>query len=149
MSNCPTDLWRAAHTSDFPSGPIVDDEPAEGILYPTFEPKLIGTLPDGNPKYRKPDVKFDKDGRVKPGGGTSLFDKEKVFRGKVWRYFHIPKGTLVDPNLVLNGPAYNEVFDANHYQIEPVKPMFPDVFKGALDNFARAALAKVYEDARS
>ncbi|HET7332966.1 hypothetical protein [Dyella sp.] len=149
MSECPTHLWRAAHTSDFPHGPIVDDEPAEGILYPTFEPKLVGTLPDGSPKYRKPDVKFDKKGRVRTGGGTSLFDKEKVFKGKAWRYFHIPKGTHVDPNLVLTGPDYNEDFDANHYQIEPVKPMFPHVFKGALDNFARAALAKAYESARS
>ncbi|HUB89578.1 MAG TPA: hypothetical protein VMA74_07590 [Dyella sp.] len=150
MSTCPADLWRAAHSSDFPNGPIIDGEPAEGILYPTFEHKLIGTLPNGKPKYRKPDIKIsDDDGKVRPGAGTSLFDKEKVFRGKAWRSFHIPKDTLVDPNLSITGPDYNEVFDANHYQIEPAKPMFPDVYKGALDNFARAALAKAYELARS
>ena len=86
---------------------------------------------------------------MRPGAGTSLFDKENVFKSKPWRYFLIPKDTLVDPNLAITGPDYNKVFDANHYLIEPSKPMFPDVYKGALDNFARAALAKAYELARS
>ena len=148
MSKCPADLWRAIHTSDFPDGPVVDGEPAPGILYPTFERKQIGVLPNGKPKYRKPDVSIV-DGLVQPGGGTSLFDRKNVFKGKAWRYFHIPKDTLVDPNLAIVGPDYNEAFAANHYQIEPRKPLFTGVLKGALDNFARAALAKLYEDARS
>ncbi|MFC3653423.1 hypothetical protein ACFONN_17830 [Dyella humi] len=147
MSKCPADLWRAVHSDDFPKGPIVNDEPVKGILYPAFMPKQIGFQADGTPKYRDPDVAFDEKGLVKPGGGTSLFDKENVFRGKNWQYFYIPKDTVIDPNLVITGPEYRKAFSANHYQVEPATPMFPEVLKGALDNFARAAVAKAYEDA--
>lgn len=146
MAESPVDLWRALHSDDFPDGPVVNDEPLEGILWPLFERKQIGANKDGSPRYREPDVNTAA-GLVQTGGGTSLFDKKGVFRGKSWSYFHIPKGTVVDPNLVFKGPDYNKRFSANHYQLEPCQPMFPNVLKGALDNLARAALAKKHQNA--
>ena len=148
MSKCPANLWRAVHTGEFPNGPIRDGEPAPGVLYPTFERKAIGTLPNGKTKYREPDVRVDDDGMVQAGGGTSLYDRDAFFRGRSWRYMLIPKNTEVDPNLVITGPERNDFFDANHYQIEAAKPMFLATFKGALDNLARSAVKKAYEDAR-
>ena len=142
-----TNLWRAVHTDQYPDGPIKDEEPLPGVLYPTFERTQIGTLPSGKPKYRDPDIQIT-DGKVPRGAGTSLYDKENFFRGKSWRYLRIPKDTDIDPNLVVTGPVWNEYIGANHYQIEAIKPMFPEVYRGALDNFARAAVKKAYEDAR-
>ena len=147
MSKVPTHLWRALHTDDYPDGPINHDEPLPGVLYPTFERKRVGTLTNGKPKYRDPDVEVV-NGMVPTGAGTSLYDKDNFFRGKSWRYMYIPRDTEVDPNLVIAGPVWNDFFDANHYQIEAAKPMFLNVFRGALDNLARSAVKKAYEDAR-
>ena len=147
MAKVATNLWRAVHTDQYPDGPIKDEEPLPGVLYPTFERTQIGTLPSGKPKYRDPDIQIT-DGKVPRGAGTSLYDKENFFRGKSWRYLRIPKDTDIDPNLVVTGPVWNEYIGANHYQIEAIKPMFPEVYRGALDNFARAAVKKAYEDAR-
>lgn len=140
-------LWRGVRVEEFPSGVIIDNQPAEGILHPGFEPKLIGKNRNGSPKYRAPDVK-PVDGIVPAGAGTSLFDKDKFFPGKSWQFFHIPEGTEIDPLLKLAGPDYNDFFKANHYQIEVDKPIPIAAYKGALDNFARAAIQKSYEDAR-
>jgi hypothetical protein len=49
---------------------------------------------------------------------------------------------------VITGPDYNEFFAADHYQIEVPIPIFVAVYRGALDNLARAAIQKAYEDAR-
>jgi hypothetical protein len=87
-------------------------------------------------------------GIVQTGGGTSLFNKDKFFNGKNWQYFYIPEGTEIDPRLKLTGPEYNDYFKADHYQIEVDKQLRIDSYKGALDNLARAAIKKAYEDAR-
>lgn len=147
MATTPENLWRGVRVEDFPSGVIVDDQPAEGVLYPDFERKQIGKKQDGSPRYREPDVDVVK-GRVQTGGGTSLFDRDKFFKGKSWRFFYIPEGTEVDPTLAITGPEYNDYFKANHYQIEVAKPCTVDTYKGALDNLARNAVKKAYEDAR-
>ena len=147
MSKCPVDLWRGVHVDDFPNGPIVDGEAVAGVMYPTFERKRVGTHPDGQPKYRKADVVVI-DGKVQPGGGTSLYDKSQFFRGGNWKYLSIPAGTEMDPNLKLVGPHWNELVEANHYQLEALKPMYLAVFKGAMDNLARAAVKRAYENAR-
>ena len=147
MSAFSTNLWRALHTDDFPNGPVDTDGPLPGVLYPTFERKAIGKQPNGKPKYREPDVQVV-EGMVHPGGGASLYNKDNFFKGKNWRYLLIPKDTEIDPNLSITGPKHNDFFDADHYQIEAVKPLFLAVFKGALDNLARSAAKKAYEDAR-
>ena len=147
MAKVQKDLWRAVHTDQYPDGPIAHNEPVPGVLYPTFDRTQIGLLPSGKPKYREPDIEIV-DGNVLTGAGTSLYDKENFFRGQNWRYLRIPKDTDIDPNLAITGPIWNAYFRANHYQIEAIKPMFPEVYRGALDNFARAAVKKAYEDAR-
>jgi hypothetical protein len=147
MTKSPTNLWRGVRVEDFPSGVIIDEDPAEEILYPDFERKQIGKKRNGAPKYREPDVEVVK-GIVQTGGGTSLFNKDKFFNGKSWQYFYIPEGTEIDPRLKLTGPEYNDYFKADHYQIEVDKQLRIDSYKGALDNLARAAIKKAYEDAR-
>jgi len=140
MVNVPVDLWRGVHEDDFKSV-VVDDGPVEDILLPTMSPKKLK-----NGKTRKPDVQV-KDGMVQPGGGTSLFDKDKFFRGKSWNFFKLPVGTEVPPDLVLTGPAWNDNFAANHYQIEIQKPLTVEAYRQKLDHFARLAYAKAYIDA--
>ncbi len=147
MTKTPTKLWRAALVEDYPLDVTIDDESSKGILYPDFERKVISQNPNGTPKYRPPDVNVV-NGMVQAGGGTSLFNKDKYFKGNKWRFFYIPEDTIIDPRLKLTGPEYNDYFKANHYQIEVEKPLPIDAYKGALDNLARAALKKAYEDAR-
>lgn len=146
MKTTPTNLWRGVREEEYPEV-IVNGGPASDILYPDFERRQTGTMRDGRPKYREPDVRM-KDGMIQPGGGTSLFDKDRFFKSKSWRYFYIPKGTEVDPTLKITGPTWNEFIGANHYQIEVDKPIPVTAYKGALDNLARAAVKKAYEDAR-
>jgi hypothetical protein len=71
-----------------------------------------------------------------------------LFACESWQHFYIPEGTEIDPRLKLTGPEYNDYFKADHYQIEVDKQLRIDSYKGALDNLARAAIKKAYEDAR-
>lgn len=82
MSVTPVDLYRSIRIEDFPQGAIIESQPAPEILYPDFSDK---ELPDG--RVRRADVKFapeSKDGKqwILSGGGTSLFDRAHVFKGK-------------------------------------------------------------------
>ena len=140
MAKVAVDMWRGVHKDDF-SAVVTDDGPAEDILLPTMSPKR---LKDG--RTRQPDVVV-REGQVQTGGGTSLFDKDKFFRGKSWRYFKIPKDTEIPPDLAVTGPEYNSHFAANHYQIEVAKPIPVEVFRQKLNHFARLAHAKAYTDA--
>ena len=148
MAVTDTNLWRGVHTSDM-EVIETDEGPAEGVLYPTFERKKIGVdKATKKPRYREPDVTVQK-GNVQTGGGTSLFDKDKFFKGKSWNFFYIPEGTEIDPVLKITGPGWNAYFEANHYQIEVAKACPVQTYKNALDHFARAAYAKRYVDART
>jgi hypothetical protein len=147
MQTTPVHLWRGVRVEDFPDGVVNDDQPADGIMHPDFVRKQTGTTKDGTKKFRKADVRTV-DGLVQIGGGTSLFDKDKFFKGRSWGFFYIPKGTELDPILKLSGPDWREFFEANHYQVEVVFPVTQEAYKGALDNLARKAVAKAYEDAR-
>lgn len=148
MQTCSTNLWRAVHKDDFPDGPIVNEKAVTGVLYPNFAKKLIGKDAKGNLKYRDPDVTVAQ-GMVQIGGGTSLYNKSNFFKGKNWVYMLIPEGTEIDPNLRIVDPEPRPAVGADHYQIEAGKPMFVDEFKGALDNLARAAVARAYENAHN
>ncbi len=147
MSKCPADLWRGVHINEYPEGPIINGKPAEGVLYPSFERKQIGALSSGKPKFREADVEII-GGMVQPGGGTSLYNKGGFFKSRSWQYFYIPKDTDTGPDLKITGPEYNDFFKADHYQIEVIKALYLVAYKGALDNLARAAVKKAYEDAR-
>lgn len=143
-------MWRSVRKEDYPNGPVVDGKIVEGILYPSFEDTLITSGPRKG-ESRLADARIDKtkDGIfVLPGGGTSLFDKKDVFGAKHWVCFTIPAGTTYDPSLKLVGPEENKRYNADHYQIEPRTRMRIDAFKGALDNFARNALAREFEQSR-
>jgi hypothetical protein len=148
MAKTDVDLWRGVHTSEMKAletetGPVI------GVLYPTLTRKEIGKDKEtGKPRYREPDVVI-RDGLVQRHGGTSLFDIDRFFPGKTWNFFKIPKDTEIDPLLRLKGPDWNDRFKANHYQIEVARPVTVEAYKGALDNFARAAFAKRYVDART
>lgn len=142
MSKTEVDLFRSVRIEQFPNGTIIEDKPAPEVLYPDFEPRV---LPSG--KKRKADVSLSKDKLwVKSGGGTSLFDRDKVFKSKSWLSFEIPKDIVIPDSLIIRFTGFNQVFKANHYQIECLAELMRmDSFKGALDNLARNAVVKSIE----
>lgn len=142
MATTALDLFRSVTEEQFGGGTVIEDKPAPEILYPDFEPR---ELPSG--KTRAADVKFSKDKLwVKSGGGTSLFDKANVFKGKKWLNFTIPEGTEIPDSLNIRNTGYNVTFKATHYQIESAaKLMRVDAYKGALDNLARNAVVRSIE----
>ncbi len=147
MSQTDTDLFRSLRIENFPDGIFKDDEPMPGVLYPDFYERRVGE------KIRKADVKIDVDKNgvewVSSGGGTSLFDKPNVFKSVGWLCFPIPIGTPVPESLIVVKQEFNKLFKATHYQIESrAKLMTKDAMQGALDNFARAALARSVELAK-
>ena len=142
MAETSTALFRSVTTDAFPAGVVKDGVPATGVLYPDFYER---TLPDG--RLREPDVVVFRDTKgdewVQELGGTSLFDKANVFKGKRWLSFEIPQGTVIPESLIIRDTGYNRRFEATHYQIESAaKTMRMDSYKGALDNLARNALVR-------
>ncbi len=150
MVESTVELHRAVRrTGVFRRGVIQDGKAVEGVLYPDFEAKTYFNNKLQRVVSRPPDVTYDADGRVAEGGGTSLFDRTGLFGRAAWHYFSIPKGTPIDYSLVLRHTGRNPRLGAEHYQIEVRTGGMPvEAFKGALDNLARAAVAKLYEDAR-
>ncbi|WP_338846745.1 hypothetical protein V8J88_23615 [Massilia sp. W12] len=146
MSETLVNLYRSLRVEAFPHGAIIEAQPAPEILYPDFEEKV---LPNGN--IRKADVQFanpspDSDDWVLAGGGTSLFDRANVFKGKSWISFEIPEGTVIPESLVVRNTGFNDRFQATHYQIEvKARMMTVGAYKGALDNLARNAIARSVE----
>lgn len=141
------DLYRSCRVEQFPHGLMHDEKPVPGVLYPDFYPK---TLKSGD--VRGADVDLEtKEGVewVMPGGGTSLFDRSGVFTKSGWLSFEIPDGTPVPDSLVVKNTGYNKRFKATHYQIEAKEMMTKESMKGALDNFARSAIARSVELSRA
>lgn len=148
-----TDLYRSVRKEDFPDGVIVDDHAVHGVLYPSFaksthQVQVRGKLEtrtrlaDVAPYLHKGQPAID------PGGGTSLFDRNKAFGSKYWWYFKIPNGTAIPESLRIRHTGRNDIYNAEHYQIEAGTARMPvEAYKGALDNLARNAIAKLYEDA--
>ena len=139
------DLYRSVRKEQFPKGTVIKGVAAAGLLYPDFYKR---ELPSGD--IRPPDVDLveDEEGTewVKSGGGTSLFDRANVFKGKSWLSFTIPEGTVVPDSLTLPKTGYNKRFRAWHYQIEArAKLMQKSAFQGALDNLARNAIVRAVE----
>lgn len=139
-------LYRAIHksTQGFDNGPIVNGEAVEGALYPDFYARKLD-----NGSTRKADVSMYKDKNqvewVRTGGGTSLWDKNRIFGAKWWWYFTIPSGTELPDSLTIVKGHYDEDRNATHYQIEAKSAMTKDAMKGALDNLARCAIVRSIE----
>lgn len=156
MAETKVAMWRSVRKEDFASVLTPEGMPVKGVLYPDFERRLI-TGGKRKGQYRPPDVTTFVDEVegvnvrfVRSGGGTSLFDKKDAFGTAYWRCFEIPAGTEIDGALLLKGPDPSAaVPDADHYQIEPrARIMTVEAYKGALDNFARAAVARSVELAK-
>lgn len=151
MATLALDLYRSVRKEDFPDGVVVDDHAVTGVLYPAFEDKTYEVKVRGQTETRKRRADlYPKPFRggqvVDPGGGTSLFDKSGAFGSRHWWYFKLPEGTVIPESLKIRHTGHNDVYNAEHYQIEVVARMKLEAFKGALDNLARNAVTKACED---
>lgn len=153
MTTTNIDLYRSVRKENFPDGVIVDNHAVEGVLHPSFEQSTYQVVQKGRTvtRTRPADVNpYPYKGKsvIDPGGGTSLFDKDGAFGQRHWWYFHIPAETNVPASLKIRHTGYNDTYQADHYQIEAASHRMPiDSYKSALDNLARNAIAKLYEDA--
>ncbi len=144
MATTTVSLWRSVRSEQFTEGTIIDNQPAPGVLNPDFYRRELG-----KGRFREPDVVLHMDDNgvewIQPDGGTSLFDKENALPGGGWLSFNIPDGTVIPDSLIVKNTGYNKRFKATHYQIECNIPMTMEAFIGALDNFARSAIARSVE----
>ncbi len=147
MTTTSVSLFRSVRIEQFPDGVFKGEDPAVGLLDPDFYAKDLG-----KGRVRAPDVEIqviDKVEWVKAGGGTSLFDRAKVFTSSGWLNFEIPNGTPIPESLLVKNTGYNKRFEATHYQIESrAQMMTKTAMQGALDNFARNAIARSVELAK-
>ena len=157
MAEVPVDLYRAVRSSDW--GKKADKRTenfksadGSGSLYPLY----IGReLPDGG--FRAPDVTWFSDANGidwirgvedrentpnwREGISTSTTCGRMGYLGKF--YFLLPKGTPVDASLDVKHTPEDD--DEGHYSIRCRSLMRRDAYEGALNNLARAALAKAVE----
>lgn len=157
MADVPVDLYRAVKSSDW--GKKAEkrtenfgDAQGSGSLFPLY----IGRpLPDGG--VRLPDVTWfsddngvewirgveDREGAPdwREGVSTSMTRGGFGYQGRF--YFLLPKGTAVDPSLDIKHTPEDD--DKGHYSIRCKNLMRRDAYEGALNNLARAALAKAVE----
>jgi hypothetical protein len=159
MATTDVALYRSVRKEEFPNGLVIEKNAVMGVLYPTFEEKTIEVKKNGKvvgTRTREADVVPQmRDGEqvIYPeSGGTSLFDKklERIFLKKYWLFFTIPNGTEIPGSLRIRHTGRNTDYDAEHYQIEAATGrMTVAQYKGALDNLARNAVVKLYQDART
>lgn len=156
MPKTNADLFRAIKNGTFKDDEFVkNNAPVVGLLYPRFE---ATSYIDGSGKEQVSDVdvtihRLPAGDEVEAGGGTSMFDVDGWFGFGFWKYFKIPKDTEYPENLVIKRGRSERTNKAGtrsgyHYQIEPKNRMTVEAYKGALDNFARSAVAKSVELAR-
>ena len=145
MAETGTQLYRAVQNSAFEAFTL-GEYPGDGVLYPRFVSSPY-TDRNGQTRTSRRDVKYDHDGNVIPGGGTSMHDCEGWFGFANWRYFWIPLGTEIPASLKITGGGEATTnasgrVTGRHYQIEPLAPMTVSALKGALDNLVRNGIVK-------
>lgn len=152
MSKTDRDLYRGVVRGTLDGPFVVDGKPVEGLLYPRFEASSYVDSA-GVEQTSSEDIlpRLDREtGEMMcdPGGGTSMHDVEGWFGFGIWRYFHVPHGTdyCADSLYIKRGKRKrtnkSKTLSGRHYQIEPKNPMTIGAYKGALDNFARSAVAR-------
>lgn len=115
---------------------------------------------DGHQFIEGADVMLERSGDDAPwyvlsGGGTSMHDVPGWFGYSTWSYFSVPKGTeYCDNTLFIKRDSKkkwnrNKTTSGRHYTIRPKTKMTLDAYFGALDNLARAAIARSVELGRS
>ena len=153
-----TDLYRSVIKGTFPGDVfVIDDKPVEGLLYPRF---YTTTYEDASGQTRTSQadltVTVGQGGEeiAQADGGTSMFDCDGWFGFANWDYFRVPSGTPYPDSLFIRrGKSKRQnksgTRSGRHYQIEPKNPMTVTALKGALETFARAAVARQVEIAKS
>lgn len=152
MATTTTDLYRSVMGGGFKSIKL-GVYPGDGVLDPRWEPKEYFSSKLKKMVTSQADVTVVTGGEdvpeVLPDGGTSLHDVPGWFPSKE---FFIPSGTEYSDEVIrivkdakLKTSPYNPKLKGCHYQLEPRTRMTVEAFKGALDNMARAAVARQCE----
>lgn len=158
MTNSDLDLYRACKKNRRSSHDLLqafDETRGAALLYPDYEGF---TRKDGS--KREPDVSRTKDafgdiwvsgindtnkatGRpaISSNEGVSISKDAGKFGFAMWYYFLLPKGTPIPECFDISQTGH----DPGHYSIRLKNRMRQDAYEGALDNLARAALAKAVE----
>ena len=161
MANLSLDLFRACKRNRRSEANLqqgFEDINGAGYLYPDYQgfKRKDGSI-------RLPDVStFDCGGvtwvrgvrdvdtrtgkaYVSASQGVSLNKSPGKFGYQLWYYFLLPEGTELPVSL----DVVQTGSDSNHYSLRCVNSMTKDAYEGALDNVARAAIAKAVELGRS
>jgi len=154
MATTETDLYRSVMGNSF-KRITVGVYPGDGVLDPRWEPSAYFSKKFNKTVDIPADVVVDwkgKDGpEVHAGGGTSLHDVAGWFPCKE---FWIPQGTEYSEEIHIRKDAKQKTCPSNprlkgyHYQLEPRTRMTVLAFQGALNNIARAAVARQCELAK-
>ena len=165
MAEIEWDLYRAIH-QDSPEAGKLDSLAAgrsgatgNGLLHARVEGD-VQTGSDGGQFVEGADVMLERSGDDRPwyvltDGGTSMHDVPGWFGYSQWNYFSVPKGTEYCANTLYlkrdNKKKWNRTkkVSGRHYTIRPKTRMTLDAYFGALENLARAAIARSVELGRS
>lgn len=158
-------LYRAIH-HDAPESGKLDSlaagQPgatAEGLLDARIQGDVMSGS-DGRQFVEGADVTLERSGDDRPwyvlsDGGTSMHDVPGWFGYSQWSYFSVPQGTeYCAATLCIKRDAKKKwnrtkTVSGRHYTIRPKSRMTLDAYFGALDNLARAAVARSVELGRA
>lgn len=158
MAKTEWELFRAIHRSS-PDCSRLDDLDAgkngassDGLLHARIQGAVqMGS--DGRQFVEGADLTRERTGEDGPwyvlaDGGTSMHDVPGWFGYAEWSYFNVPKGTEYCDDVLFFKPDKNQKWNRSktvkgrHYTVRPKTRMTLDAYFGALDNLARAAIAR-------
>jgi hypothetical protein len=165
MAEIECDLYRAIH-KDSPEAEKLtrlaagrSGATADGLLHARVQGD-VQTGSDQRQFIEGADVTLERSGEDEPwhvlaDGGTSMHDVPGWFGYSRWSYFSVPEGTEYCADTLCikrdKKKKWNRTRDVSgrHYTIRPKTRMTLDAYFGALDNLARAAVARSVELGRS
>lgn len=155
MADLTLDLYRACKRNKRSEQKITKTHDGVGCLYPEYKGFMttdrgfrapdvttftdnancewIRGVEDIDPKNKKPYISANE--------GVSLNTGPGKFNYERWFYFLLPKGTPIPGSLDIIQTGK----DTSHYAIRCKNMLRKDAYEGALNNLARAALAKAVE----